>query len=85
MVAQPDDVANIFCRDSLRWPELTTLPGAKLDARSAPVGQKPRMASVSLHAHRQSVLEHFPDQMIFINLYMKLNLERWPEAQYPQR
>ncbi len=45
-----------------------------MDARSAPVGQKPRMASVSLHAHRQSVPEDFPERMIFINLYMKLNL-----------
>ena len=25
-------------------------------------------------AHRQSVPEHFPERMIFINLYMKLNL-----------
>ena len=33
-----------------RWPELTTLPGAKLDAQSAPIGFRPWKAWISRYS-----------------------------------
>ena len=56
--------------DLCRWPELTTLPGEKLDAQSAPVGQKPRRASISLDAHKHDV----PVTQMFYSMEMKISI-----------